>query len=122
SVRNVTPTPEGMETYKTKFLRRFKEEPLVPLGAALTTLALATAIVKSRRGDQRSMNLWLRARVVFQGLTIVAIVGGSYAFGRTKQQKEAAAAEQDALLSNAAKERAEFEVRLAAAEEAHRVE
>jgi len=69
------------------------------------------------------MNYWLRARVVFQGLTIAAIVGGSYAYGQTKQQKEArAAAEQDAVLATASKERAEFQERLRAAEEAHLLE
>jgi len=126
SVRNVTSTagaPGGIESYQDKFIRKFKEQPLVPIGAAATCVALVAALVKSRRGDSKSMNYWLRARVVAQGLTIAAIVGGSYAYGQTKQQKEAAAAkEQDNLLANAAKERAEFQQRLSAAEEAHRLE
>lgn len=80
-------------------------------------------MVKMRRGEAKAMNYWLRARVLTQGLTIAAIVGGSYAYGQTKQQNEArAAAEQDVLLATAAQERAEFQVRLAAAEEAHRIE
>ncbi|CCM01845.1 uncharacterized protein FIBRA_03915 [Fibroporia radiculosa] len=126
SVRNVTPAPGGMvhaETYKQKFMRKFKEQPLVPIGAGLTTVALVVAMVKMRRGEAKAMNHWLRARVVFQGLTIAAIVGGSLAYGQTRQQKEAhAAAEQEAFLAATAKDRAEFHERLRAAEEAHRLE
>ncbi|KAI0943131.1 hypothetical protein AcV7_002364 [Taiwanofungus camphoratus] len=125
SVTNVTHEAAGMgiigrETYKEKLVRKFKEQPLVPIGAALTTVALVTAMVKMRRGESKAMNYWLRARVVAQGFTIAAIVGGSYAYGQTRQQQEATnAAEQEALLANAAKERAEFQERLKAAEEAH---
>ena len=53
-----------------------------------------------------------------QGLTIVAVVGGSWWYGQMKHQKEAAAsAEQERIL-----ERAAFESRLRAAEEADRME
>ena len=51
-------------------------------------------------------------------VTIVAVVGGSWWYGQMKHQKEAAAAiEQDRIL-----ERAAFEARLRAAEEADRME
>ena len=53
-----------------------------------------------------------------QGLTIVAVVGGSWWYGQMKHQKEAAAAvEQERLL-----ERAAFEARLREAEETDRLE
>lgn len=32
SVRNVTPVPPNVKTYKEKFTRKFKEQPLVPIG------------------------------------------------------------------------------------------
>ena len=64
------------------------------------------------------MNHWLRVRVLMQGLTVVAVVGGSWWYGQMKHQKEAAAAvEQERIL-----ERAAFESRLRAAEEADRLE
>ena len=56
-----------------------------------------------------------------QGLTVVAVVGGSWWYGQMKHQKEAAAKfaaeEQDKLI-----ERLAFENRLRAAEEADRLE
>ncbi|EED82831.1 predicted protein, partial [Postia placenta Mad-698-R] len=60
---------------------------LPPTGALATCAALITAMVKMRRGEAKAVNYWLRARVLTQGLTIAAIVGGSYAYGQTKQQK-----------------------------------
>jgi hypothetical protein len=66
------------------------------------------------------MNFWLRARVVFQGLTVVALVGGSWVLGQTPaQQQEAAEKENERVLALAARDREEFEKRLRAAEEAH---
>lgn len=79
---------------------------------------LTAAMVKMRQGKARDMNNWLRARVIAQGFTIAAIVGGTYVFGQTKDEKqEQAARDQEALLS-----RAGFEARMRAAEEAHAVE
>ena len=86
--------------------------------AGLTTASLIIAATKLRRRDSTALNHWLRVRVVMQGLTIVAIVGGSWWYGQMKHQKEAAAAvEQERIL-----ERAAFESRLRAAEEADRME
>lgn len=130
------------ETYKAKFLRKFKEQPLVPIGtrshalfhsisdptrsrtgAAATTVALTVAMVKMRQGKSKSFNNWLRVRIIAQGLTVVAIVGGSFALGQTKQQKELQAAqEQERQLALAAQERSEFGERMRAAEEAHGLE
>lgn len=80
-------------------------------------------MVKMRRGERKSMNYWLRARVILQGATVIALVGGSYAYGNLKNQKEArAAAKQETALGEAAQERAAFEERLKAAEETTRLE
>lgn len=80
-------------------------------------------MTKMRRGQSQSLNHWLRIRVIAQGLTIVAVVAGSYAYGQTKSQKEAQAAqeEQERILI-AAREKREFEERLKSAEEAHDAE
>ncbi|KAI0356943.1 hypothetical protein OH77DRAFT_1368157, partial [Trametes cingulata] len=107
-----------IETWGGKFERKFKENPFVPILAGLTTASLVVAATKLRRRDSVSLNHWLRVRVVMQGLTIVAVVGGSWWYGQMKHQKEAAAAaDQERVL-----ERAAFEARLRAAEEADRME
>lgn len=84
-------------------------------------MSLIIAGAKLRRRDSVSLNNWLRVRVLMQGLTVVAVVGGSWWYGQMKHQKEAAAQvaaqEQDKLI-----ERLAFENRLRAAEEADRLE
>lgn len=50
-----------------------------------------------RRGDSSSFNIWLRARVILQGLTIAAALGGSVYYTADKAKIEAA--------KNAVKER-----------------
>ncbi|KAL7284610.1 hypothetical protein ACG7TL_001905 [Trametes sanguinea] len=107
-----------IETWGGKFERKFKENPFVPILAGLTTVSLIVAASKLRRRDSVSMNHWLRVRVVMQGLTICAVVGGSWWYGQMKHQKEAAAAADNERVL----ERAAFEARLRAAEEADRIE
>lgn len=70
------------------------------------------------KGSAKSMNYWFRARVIAQGATIAAIIGGSYMYGRTKKDEDAKALAEELRL----KEKAEFEARLKAAEEAHAME
>ncbi|KAI0752689.1 hypothetical protein C8Q80DRAFT_469694 [Daedaleopsis nitida] len=107
-----------LETWGGKFERKFKENPFVPILAGLTTASLIIAGAKLRRRDSGSLNHWLRVRVIMQGLTVAAVVGGSWWYGQMKHQKEAAAAtQQDRIL-----ERAAFESRLRAAEETDRME
>jgi hypothetical protein len=62
------------------------------------------------------MNKWLWARIGFQGLTVAAMVGGSFALGTTTQQLEA---RRQTMEADANDERAGFEARMRAAEEAH---
>ncbi|KAI0772791.1 hypothetical protein BD413DRAFT_603704 [Trametes elegans] len=107
-----------IETWGGKFTRKFKENPFVPVLAGLTTASLLVAVTKLRKRDSISLNHWLRVRVLMQGLTVVAVVGGSWWYGQMKHQKEAAAAEEQERLI----ERAAFEARLRAAEEADRME
>ncbi|THH18890.1 hypothetical protein EW146_g2162 [Bondarzewia mesenterica] len=110
------------ETYRDKAVRKFKQQPIVPIGAAATTVALIVAMTKMRKGQSSSMNNWLRVRIVTQGLTIGAIVAGSWVYG--SQHGSPAQQEQAAVgaVEKAREERAEFEERLRGAEEAHRFE
>ncbi|KAI0031515.1 hypoxia induced protein conserved region-domain-containing protein, partial [Vararia minispora EC-137] len=108
------------ESYRERMIRKIKTEPLVPLGAAATTAALLIAVTKLRKGDSRSLNTWLRVRVIAQGLTVVAICAGSATFVThkppTPEQLAAKAEERHA------KERVEFEERMRAAERAEAAE
>ncbi|KAH7922129.1 hypothetical protein BV22DRAFT_971149, partial [Leucogyrophana mollusca] len=109
------------ETYQEKAVRKFKEQPLVPIGAAATTGALIMAMVKMKRGDSRSLNNWLRVRVIAQGLTIAAVCVGTWALSheadaeskKTRQLEEIQAKREE----RQGRERVEFEGRLKEAEE-----
>ncbi|KAK8237911.1 altered inheritance of mitochondria protein 31, mitochondrial [Phyllosticta capitalensis] len=62
-----------------KFSRRLKEDPLIPLGMALTTWALVGATRSMRAGDHARTNIMFRRRIYAQGFTIAAMaVGGLY--------------------------------------------
>ncbi|KAI0246110.1 hypoxia induced protein conserved region-domain-containing protein, partial [Lactifluus subvellereus] len=113
------PPAISTETYREKALRKFKQQPLVPVGAAATTLALVIAMTKMRKGQSHSFNNWLRVRIVAQGFTIAAVVAGSWAYGTARPTPELdVAAAQD----KAAQERAAFESRLRLAEAVTRAE
>lgn len=133
--------PGEVETWQQKFMRRFKEEPfvpigmsfllcvqckllnwLVPTGTALTCFALFMASRKlGKKGESKSLNRWFRARIIFQGATIGAIVAGSYA---VKKKADGAGATQETPSAEELrlKERLEFEDRLRKAEENHAIE
>ncbi|XP_032240107.1 HIG1 domain family member 2A, mitochondrial isoform X2 [Nematostella vectensis] len=64
------------ETTKEKFARKVKENPFVPIGCALTVSALVYGLLSFKRGDVGMQQTMMRARVVAQGSTIVALVGG----------------------------------------------
>jgi len=107
------------ETYREKALRKFKQQPLVPVGAAATTVALVIAMTKMRKGQSRSFNNWLRVRIVAQGLTVTAVVAGSWAYGSARPMPELDAS---AARDKAAEERIAFEDRMRLAEEVTRAE
>ncbi|KIJ64750.1 hypothetical protein HYDPIDRAFT_61165, partial [Hydnomerulius pinastri MD-312] len=106
------------ESYGEKAWRKFKDEPLVPLGALATVGAFTMAAIKLRRRESRSLNYWMRMRVAAQALTIAAVC---YYYWHTQKdgestqprQLEELQAKRDQHLD---KERKEFEGRLKAAE------
>ncbi|KFY11474.1 hypothetical protein V492_04442 [Pseudogymnoascus sp. VKM F-4246] len=71
-----------------KLTRRLKEEPLVPLGCALTCYALYHASKSIRSGDQQRTNRMFRARIYAQGFTIVAMVAGSMYWKSDRQKRK----------------------------------
>ncbi|KAF2229756.1 hypothetical protein EV356DRAFT_474871, partial [Viridothelium virens] len=72
-----------------KLSRRLKEEPLIPLGCALTCWALFGATRSMRVGDKNLTNRFFRRRIYAQGFTIaVMFVGSVYWEGDRQKRKE----------------------------------
>ncbi|KAI7642808.1 hypothetical protein KC319_g12903, partial [Hortaea werneckii] len=65
------------ESRWAKLQRRIKEEPLIPLGCALTCWALIEATRSIRTGDKHRTNRMFRRRIYAQGFTVLAMVLGS---------------------------------------------
>ncbi|KKK19501.1 hypothetical protein P175DRAFT_0478981 [Aspergillus ochraceoroseus IBT 24754] len=76
------------ETPLQKFRRRFKEEPLIPLGCAATCYALYRAYRSMKAGDSVEMNRMFRARIYAQAFTLVAVVAGGMYFKTERQQRK----------------------------------
>ncbi|KAK3319965.1 hypoxia induced protein conserved region-domain-containing protein [Cercophora scortea] len=74
----------------SKVVRRLKEEPLIPLGCALTVAAFTAAYRAMRRGDHNQVQRMFRARVAAQAFTVIAMVaGGAYYQADRDKTKEA---------------------------------
>ncbi|KAH0551279.1 Respiratory supercomplex factor 1, mitochondrial [Trichoglossum hirsutum] len=71
-----------------KLSRRLKEEPLIPLGCALTCYALYRASSSIRRGDHKTANRMFRARIYAQGFTLVALAAGSFYYGKEREKRK----------------------------------
>ncbi|GAA6027404.1 hypothetical protein JCM8097_007835 [Rhodosporidiobolus ruineniae] len=87
----VSPPPP---TNWQKFVGKFKEEPLVPLGCAATVAALLGASSALQKGNRTQFNKFLRYRVAAQGFTVVAALGGSLYY--QNQRRAAKKAEEQA--------------------------
>ncbi|EKM75929.1 hypothetical protein AGABI1DRAFT_131827 [Agaricus bisporus var. burnettii JB137-S8] len=123
-------TQPGYEIWSDKFKRKFKENPWVPIGCLATTGALFMASVRMRHGKSQDMQYWLRARVLFQGVTVVALLAGTVAFqaqGNRPVTDSGLVGAESSTVANTEplrgekreKEKAEFEARLKDAEVAH---
>ncbi|KAI9770351.1 MAG: Respiratory supercomplex factor 1, mitochondrial [Geoglossum umbratile] len=71
-----------------KLSRRLKEEPLIPLGCVLTCYALYRASTSIRRGDHNTANRMFRARIYAQGFTLLALVAGSFYYGKEREKRK----------------------------------
>ncbi|KAF7762289.1 hypothetical protein Agabi119p4_8882 [Agaricus bisporus var. burnettii] len=120
-------TQPGYEIWSDKFKRKFKENPWVPIGCLATTGALFMASVRMRHGKSQDMQYWLRARVLFQGVTVVALLAGTVAFQAQGNRPVTDSGAESSTVANTEplrgekreKEKAEFEARLKDAEVAH---
>ncbi|XP_058444205.1 HIG1 domain family member 2A, mitochondrial [Malaya genurostris] len=64
------------ETTKEKMIRKVNENPLVPIGCAATLAALGFGLWNFRQGKQQMSQYMMRARILAQGFTVVALVVG----------------------------------------------
>ncbi|GAA5906043.1 hypothetical protein JCM6882_003543 [Rhodosporidiobolus microsporus] len=84
---------------KERFIKKIKEEPLVPVGCAATVWALLAASSALQKGNRTQFNKFLRYRVAAQGFTVVAALGGSMYY--QQQRRATREAEQRAKLEAA---------------------
>ncbi|RWA07416.1 hypothetical protein EKO27_g7687 [Xylaria grammica] len=78
---------EYQENGFQKITRKLREEPLIPLGTALTCLALYNAWRAMRRGDHDGVQRMFRARIGAQAFTIVAMVAGGAYYGADREKR-----------------------------------
>ncbi|NXJ66514.1 HIG2A protein, partial [Rostratula benghalensis] len=64
------------EGFGDKFMRKTRENPLVPLGCLCTAGVLTYGLISFKRGNIRQSQLMMRARIVAQGFTFAALLGG----------------------------------------------
>ncbi|XP_004449063.1 HIG1 domain family member 2A, mitochondrial [Dasypus novemcinctus] len=73
---SVYSSPEG---FKEKFLRKTRENPMVPIGCLGTAAALTYGLYCFHRGHSQRSQLMMRTRIAAQGFTIAAILLGLFA-------------------------------------------
>lgn len=66
----------SVESQREKFIRKFKENPFVPVGCLATTLALSYGLWCFRTGQKKMSQYMMRTRIAAQGLTVIALVIG----------------------------------------------
>ncbi|KAG7464853.1 hypothetical protein MATL_G00170040 [Megalops atlanticus] len=77
TIEGFTPLPRPREEgFKDKFIRKTKENPFVPLGCLGTAGALTYGLIAFKHGKTRQSQMLMRARILAQGFTVVAIVVG----------------------------------------------
>ncbi|KAI1318217.1 hypoxia induced protein conserved region-domain-containing protein [Xylariaceae sp. FL0255] len=76
------------ETGFQKISRKLREEPLIPLGCVLTSLALYNAWRATRRGDHAQVQRMFRARIGAQAFTVLAMVAGGAYYGADREKRK----------------------------------
>eukprot|EP00808_Paulinella_micropora_P025402 g63769.t1 len=78
-------TKSNPEKFIDKAKGNMLSHPLVPIGVCCTAIALLGGLRSLTRREKHHYQYWMRRRVIFQGLTIGAIV---YAFQTKKKEKQ----------------------------------
>lgn len=72
-----------------KLAFKSKQQPLVPIGTALTTIAVILAAKALKQGRKKDTQKYFRFRVGFQAFTLVALVAGSFYYSiESSEQKK----------------------------------
>ncbi|KAL4683657.1 hypothetical protein H8959_021351 [Pygathrix nigripes] len=76
-IEGLSPTVYGNpESFKEKFLRKTRENPVVPIGCLATVAALTYGLYSFYRGDSQRSQLMMRTRIAAQGFTVTALLLG----------------------------------------------
>ncbi|XP_044133292.1 HIG1 domain family member 2A, mitochondrial [Bufo gargarizans] len=76
-IEGFVPTPYmEKEQFTSKFSRKVRENPFVPLGCLATAGALTYGLITFKQGKTRQSQLLMRARILSQGFTVAAIMVG----------------------------------------------
>ncbi|CUS11793.1 unnamed protein product [Tuber aestivum] len=76
------------ESRFSKFARRLKEEPLIPIGCLITIYALYQSSRAIRAGDKARTNRMFRARIYGQAFTVAAMCAGSFYWARDREERK----------------------------------
>lgn len=76
------------ENIPEKIWRRFREEPLIPLGCGLTVWAIVGAMRSMRKGDHKMTNLYFRRRLYAQAFTIAVLVAGNAYWQKDRSKRK----------------------------------
>ncbi|XP_055545642.1 HIG1 domain family member 2A, mitochondrial [Wyeomyia smithii] len=77
------------ETTREKMARKLRENPLVPIGCAATLAALSFGLWNFRQGKTKMSQYMMRARILAQGFTVVAlIVGVGMTYTKKKEEEK----------------------------------
>ncbi|KAG0643402.1 hypoxia induced protein conserved region-domain-containing protein [Tuber brumale] len=76
------------ESRLSKFTRRLKEEPLIPIGCLITVYALYQSSRAIRAGDKARTNRMFRARIYGQAFTVAAMCAGSFYWARDREERK----------------------------------
>ncbi|KAM8973013.1 HIG1 domain family member 2A, mitochondrial-like [Pelodytes ibericus] len=72
----VPSTQTFKEDFRSKFVRKVKENPFVPIGCLATAGALTYGLISFKKGNTRQSQLMMRTRILAQGFTVAAIMVG----------------------------------------------
>ncbi|CAO1392372.1 unnamed protein product [Diamesa serratosioi] len=64
------------ESGKDKMFRKIKENPMVPIGCLATAGALTFGLYSFKQGERQMSQYMMRARILAQGFTVVALIVG----------------------------------------------
>ncbi|KAB7506357.1 HIG1 domain family member 2A, mitochondrial, partial [Armadillidium nasatum] len=66
------------ETSSNKFVRKFKENPFVPIGCLTTAVILCFGLHSFKKGTTMRSQKLMRMRVLAQGFTVIAMLFGVF--------------------------------------------